>query len=327
MCSLSYDATKSIMMDTSPNAYLFCPVCGQAGGALVWQGEHYRILLCGRCRLQYAWPLRVPADFYEKAYAGECWEEKTEYQEKVTLLAKGVIPPVEHPFYRRALRLLKTLVPAGGYVFDIGCGAGGFLALLRDAGFRPLGCDVAPQPVELLRYLGFEVYRGTVEEYPSSWPAPAAITAFELLEHLPDPVGFLTRLRQRFPETVLIASVSSPLRPAARMGRYEPFDYPPHHLLRWSLPALRIACEKAGYTAVRFIHLPVQGNEIPGFGLARRLDRTLGSSAQRKLVSKSVGRFKKYCFAPLAWCLTLFGFRGGSVLVVASPTAEVWRCG
>lgn len=314
-------SVKHVEIGTAQSAK--CPVCEAEENRVMEEANGYTIHLCAVCGLQYAWPLELPADFYEKVWSCASLQNEADYGERIKRLRQGEILRFSHPFYRKAIQILQRLCPRESTILDVGCGDGRFMMLLEKAGFKPVGCDVASEPVHLLQRLGLRVYCGSVTDYPAGWEAPVAVTVFEVLEHLPNPVGFLGDIRKQFPKAVLIASVPSPLRPAAKFRRHEPFDYPPHHLLRWSLHALEIAFKRAGYQKIRFEHFPVKGSEIPlRLGLAKRFDLTVGRIShndQFRVFSILAGRSKDILLFPIVKMLQALGFRGGSVLVLANP--------
>lgn len=93
----------------------------------------------------------------------------------------------------RARRRLDALPWAGqGRLLDFGCGGGSFLRLQRDRGWTVAGMDFNEAvAAELRSDDALDVRAGT-------WPGPVmadrtfdAITAWHVIEHLPDPVGWV----------------------------------------------------------------------------------------------------------------------------------------
>jgi hypothetical protein len=82
---------------------------------------------------------------------------------------------------RRAVRELYPLIPAGGNVYDVGCGWGGPMAMLaRDLGRPTLGLTISRTQYRHIACLGLPVRFGDVEQ---TLPPGAFSTAF-LLESL-----------------------------------------------------------------------------------------------------------------------------------------------
>src|SRR3954447_7262520 len=98
---------------------------------------------------------------------------------------------------RRALLLGEAR--AGERVLDLGCGAGRFVAALRDAGADPVGVELAEAALERawrnvpradLRLVGED---GAL---PLGHGEVDVVWCSEVLEHLPDTVAFLTEARR-----------------------------------------------------------------------------------------------------------------------------------
>jgi SAM-dependent methyltransferase len=119
-------------------------------------------------------------DFYEGVWAG--------------------LPEDPEPWaWRRRRALLLGAVEPGERVLDLGCGAGRFVAALRDAGARPVGVELAGAALERARRnvpgadLRLVAPDGSLPldhgEIDVAWCS-------EVLEHVPDTVAFLSELRR-----------------------------------------------------------------------------------------------------------------------------------
>jgi SAM-dependent methyltransferase len=119
-------------------------------------------------------------DFYEGVWAG--------------------LPDDPEPWaWRRRRALLLAEVAPGERVLDLGCGAGRFLAALRDAGADAVGVELAEAALERARrnVPGADVrivaHDGTL---PLGHREIDVVWCSEVLEHVPDTVGFLTEARR-----------------------------------------------------------------------------------------------------------------------------------
>jgi hypothetical protein len=228
-----------------------------------------------------------------------------------------------------ALELLRERFPQalGLPALDIGFGAGWFLGALGNAGFVPHGLEAADAPVRTLSAKGFAVRKSTDATAPSDWPQPALISAFEVLEHLEDPIGFLTRLRNDYPEAELVLSVPDERRWFLLGGR-EAHDYPPNHLTRWSPTALKLALLKAGFQEAHVWHVQPTAQEMSMASIRRFLPFCAsGCQAGSALLvtpattlSQELNKrnFRRRCFYPLVPLLRLFGKTACSMVALGS---------
>jgi len=266
---------------------LACPVCGEREGLVeIERKSQYGIRRCPSCELQFSDPMAFSATLYDDAYGvgggpvgrGGGGVDYKGWMAEVAGLTRHE-RALRFPFYRNlvltsaqhvAFRWLRRTLPPGSRVLDLGCGPGTFMAAMRAVGFIPVGIDVARPACEHLRSRGFEVHVGTLADYPESAAPPNAVTFFEVLEHLDDPVGFLRQVEARFPGVPIAFTVPSPRRVSLLQAREE-WDFPPHHLTRWSEKALKVALESANLSLAS-ITFPAPGPlEFRGTGLGRWL--------------------------------------------------------
>lgn len=219
-----------------------CPACAAAPSGVAEAldgGAAY--LRCGGCGVEWVDPVPegtpVFVDFtdagrvmFGELRAGEPLAGMLTANEALTLAA-----------LRRGAR-------PGAAVLELCCESGRFLAALRGAGFRPLGADPLPRPIEMLRGEGFEVARGGPADVPAEW-SPDAVVLVESLVRFPDPVALLAEVRARFPRAVVHLAVSSPRQSLKLPENDRRHNYPPHHLVRWTARGLAAALERAGYSA------------------------------------------------------------------------------
>lgn len=126
----------------------------------------------------------------------------------------GGASPADREHYRAILARLATWADPDMEhpVWEVGCGAGGFLAALREAGYlRLLGVDLWPEAVERLTRQGFSAIQGSALNLPGvpglDLPLPCAppetdqrpglIIYSHILEHLADPRDALGQAADR----------------------------------------------------------------------------------------------------------------------------------
>jgi SAM-dependent methyltransferase len=90
-------------------------------------------------------------------------------------------------FYGKYVRALSEGARAGAPILDVGCGAGQVVEALRAAGFAASGLDVAPPEIA-----GCQGYDGHAIPFPDA--SFAAVGAFNVLEHVEEPITFLDEM-------------------------------------------------------------------------------------------------------------------------------------
>lgn len=85
-----------------------------------------------------------------------------------------------------------------GRVLDIGSGYGYFRVALSKAGYEHEGLEVSDHARAIAREeFGQDTHAGQLEDYWKDWEGGYdVVTAFDLIEHVPDPTDFLIKLRQ-----------------------------------------------------------------------------------------------------------------------------------
>jgi len=273
-----------------------CVICGSRDYSVEEEWRGFYLAKCKRCAVTFTVNPDYRPEAYDAAYKGSegtpvPGEHSYVYVNpaerlKLELQAFLVPPPRLTPAEQTALSWIKRNASKGAIVIDCGCGSGRFLRALQRHGFQAIGVELSSELVEMLNSAGSPAIIGKAPDFEWSGESPFAITFFEVLEHLPQPVDILMKLRERFPATSILASVPSPYRPALLLkGERNLSDYPPNHFLRWTPKALKIAFQRAGYREIKVILPPPVGSEmLPGLGqllckLRKKQQGVLTSSA------------------------------------------------
>ena len=156
-----------------------------------FNADYRRCLSCET--LVYAGDIAAPdarvrddaSDFYGHRYWNHHQRDTSGYPDIHTRLRTDL--PERCAYWLNALLDYK-LPPAK--VLELGSAHGGFVAILRQAGFDATGLDLSPHIVELARKT-FDVpmLLGPVEDQQIEPASLDIIVMMDVLEHLPDPLG------------------------------------------------------------------------------------------------------------------------------------------
>ena len=191
----------------------------------------------------------------------------------------------------RYVELLADHAP----VVDIGCGAGGLLAALREAGVESRGVDLDAGMVAEARASGLDVVQGDGLAYLDALPdgSLGAITAIHVIEHLvfADLCRFLDLAAAKLrPGGVLVCETPNP---TALIVLGHSYILDPTH--KWPLhPSLMtFLCERAGFADVdvRF-HSPADFFAVP------LLDETADAPPQVAVINDALHRLNSVLFGP-----------------------------
>lgn len=152
---------------------------------------------------------------------------------------------------RRLVRRLRWDYPrwvGRGRYLDVGCGSGGALGAARALGWKVAGIEIDEAAAKKAQRFSDEVYVGDIFAAPFAPGGFDLVTAFHVLEHVPDPIATLRRMLEWLaPRGVLVLEVPNAGGVgAALFGRsWVPLDLP-RHLSHFTRESLALAVEQAG---------------------------------------------------------------------------------
>jgi 2-polyprenyl-3-methyl-5-hydroxy-6-metoxy-1,4-benzoquinol methylase len=145
---------------------------------------------------------------------------------------------------------LKRLLPKArpGRWLDVGCSSGWFVEAARGAGIEAEGIDLSATAVEAARRRGLPVFCSTIEDFVPGHLYDT-VTAFDVLEHVLDPYGFLHSVRRMLaPGGVVCLGVPNQGGLIAKlMGRRWYFYIPEEHLHYFNASTMRKLLERARF--------------------------------------------------------------------------------
>jgi 2-polyprenyl-3-methyl-5-hydroxy-6-metoxy-1,4-benzoquinol methylase len=194
---------KAISMPESLS--LPCPICSSHSASLFYrgfsgyeEGTRFDIYRCAGCDTRFIDKLRIRANLYDSIYSASGiagYDRYSRYARQVLeernplrFLASqeaGCHVLYRHLWNRSSLSIL-----------DAGCGYGYLVHALRRQGFEAFGLDISEKAVRVARErFGDYFYHSDIQTFADNQTRQYdMIVAFELIEHLADPLISLNRL-------------------------------------------------------------------------------------------------------------------------------------
>lgn len=221
-----------------------CRLCGSRALRVLFTAARSarQVVRCRRCGLVFYDPQPSRAEA-AALYSGEYFEREYPAETEAT---QGRLA------HHRLTRIERET--GVGSLLDVGCGAGRFLTVARERGWRATGLDLSPAAARAARAAsGVPVWEGDLARArPPDLGTVDVVTMWDVLEHLTDPVAALAQTpRWLRPGGLLVVQTQNVNSvTAAWMGRrWEQFVE--FHLYHFSPRTLRRALEGVGFEAVR----------------------------------------------------------------------------
>jgi 2-polyprenyl-3-methyl-5-hydroxy-6-metoxy-1,4-benzoquinol methylase len=174
------------------------------------------------------------------------------------LAADGVAPRVRLGARLRQRRVVKNFPPwiGGGRLLDVGCASGQFLTQMAAVGWRVSGIEFDHEAAAKARTVTPDVLVGDPAQLTLPRAAFDVVTAFHVVEHLPDPAGAVRNmLTWLAPGGLLVIEVPNVGGwGGALFGRYwSGLDFP-RHLIHFTPATMGALVERCGGRVVKEWH-------------------------------------------------------------------------
>ena len=262
-----------------------CVICNSPEIAKKFPFRHYTVYACGNCRFQWLDPQPTDAEL-EEIYSNQYFldEGDAEITELVNKLKRATAGLYLEQLIKGDLSSISGLS-----LLEIGCGMGDFLLEAQSRGFKVSGLEVTDHLVEFTnRRLGISsVQKGFIETSNFQKESFDVIAFFDVIEHVRDPMDFMTRvnglLKRNGKAYIVTPSLDSW---SAKLLGKNWMEYKVEHLSYFNKKAITLLLEKTGFHKIsfhsnykilnfdyinrHFVRFPVKGIS-PLLNLARKL--------------------------------------------------------
>ena len=247
-----------------------CTTCGSSAIGGYLRSDVGEILQCKSCKAVFLSPEQQDSAA-ESLYSQDYFTEREGY-----FFHDGVVDGSgqESPHvadFRAGLALIEAQPLPSRSLLDVGCATGSFLSLAKVNGWQCRGVEVSAFAAAQARErTGCEIFCGRLENAPFGSGAFDAITMWDLLEHLPDPLQGLEKARRLLkPSGLLLVNTPieySLLRQVARLlyrgsGGFitTPVNrlYHRYHLHYFAAEPLGVLFRRAGFELVEMNIKPI----------------------------------------------------------------------
>ena len=233
-----------------------CSLCGGDRAARLGLDSGRSLLYrCLDCRVVHwgeGWKSEKVAEHYHDYYS----KKEPEYN------------PITEKRYHAILNRFERMMRPGR-LLDVGCGIGHFLAVAESRGWEAVGLEVSGSGLQLLTRLkaeqGWRFQVRGEDLLRANFPGGSfkAVTLFEVLEHLIDPMSNLRKIHALLEQDGIVYLTTpnfDSLSRYALAGRWRAIT--PEHLYLFNPRTLSTCLEAAGFIPVRILTKNVDVPEI-----------------------------------------------------------------
>ena len=218
---------------------LDCPLCGVTKFKKCFSKKSRDFFECLQCEMQLQSPLptlQELSDFYENSFVGGMYQDFAAADLLKQMTAEQRIKEV------------AGTIPLKGKWLDVGCANGVFVNSISDHEVEAQGVELSDHAVAIGKEQGLNLHVGTIEDL-SDDETFDCITAFDVLEHVLEPLDFVGSIYKRLNEgghvVLTVPNAGGIVR--RLMGKRWYFYIPEEHLHYFNRGNLAGLLEKQGF--------------------------------------------------------------------------------
>ena len=158
-------------------------------------------------------------------------------------------------FFKEILEFIESQTKKVGKLLDVGCGVGTFLEIAKTKKWDAIGVEISNSAIRnTQKKKNLEVYEGSIELLPRQYKDFDLITAWDVIEHVEDPVDFLLHINKILKKDGILVlkipnSQSISVRFYMLLSRISNRDYihATSHLSHFTASTISLTLEKAGF--------------------------------------------------------------------------------
>ncbi|MBI5233912.1 MAG: class I SAM-dependent methyltransferase [Deltaproteobacteria bacterium] len=172
-----------------------CLLCASNSHERLFSGSFGSVFKCADCGLVYL--KGIGQEGLKDIYSSGYFLDREEYFFKDGVVDTGGRESAHVKDFREGLEWLSLYVRPPGRLLDVGCATGSFISIAKEKGWTVSGAEISDYAASVARQrTGIEVHDGLLKDSP--WPGVFfdAVTMWDVVEHLNDPLGELRNIRR-----------------------------------------------------------------------------------------------------------------------------------
>ncbi len=259
------------MIDSAPafsaadTEQVCCCLCGDAGRP-VYDLPPYGVRRCASCTLVFVSPRLSGAAlsrFYDRVdyFEGGVYGDQSRFSPAMMLQriwTAGRLNRIAKARSARGSEREEASRPAGQRLLEFGSGYGLFLAAARKRGYQAQGVELSRPAVQESVKQGLDVYCGQLQDASLTGPYDV-ICGWDTLEHVPDPLAVLRRIRELIADdgTVALSTPYFSSLPSRLLGQRWWTLKPAEHIWHYTPYTLRLLAARADLAVTTVIRSPL----------------------------------------------------------------------